>query len=276
MESHNSHWTGKTVLVTGCTGFLGNAVTRELLASGARVVGLIRNRKQLAAFAHEQRIGQFRPLFGHADDFPRMYSALVVHEVTNVFDLATASSGARAIERAVRRYHPWLPVVSAQPQAQLRLTAVDQTGLLGIARFDELFGSGDRHLDRIVPRTAQALCLDTRLPQPPRGPTKDFVYVHDAARACLQLAMALREQNAPLDIHFRSGWSLTESEMVTAVQTVYRVGCLEKNPGNPDLTLGWKPLTTLSEALAETLAWHQNQLCSSVPQFSSQPIARAA
>src|SRR4051794_12871585 len=44
MAEDTSFWRGRKALVTGCTGFLGGAVSRELLARGAVVVGLINER----------------------------------------------------------------------------------------------------------------------------------------------------------------------------------------------------------------------------------------
>ena len=47
MSSQHSNqtniWQGRSVLVTGCTGLLGSAMTRSLVDLGANVVGLIRD-----------------------------------------------------------------------------------------------------------------------------------------------------------------------------------------------------------------------------------------
>ena len=42
--SRQSFWSGRRVLITGCSGFLGSWLTRALIEDGAVVAGLIRNR----------------------------------------------------------------------------------------------------------------------------------------------------------------------------------------------------------------------------------------
>ena len=68
MDGHTSLWSGRRVLVTGCTGFLGSAVTRELLGRGAVVAGLIRDRAGGAEYTRERDAGQFWPVHGQVED----------------------------------------------------------------------------------------------------------------------------------------------------------------------------------------------------------------
>ena len=261
METHTSTWRGRRVLVTGCTGFLGSAVTRELFARGAVVVGLVRDRARGAEFS---RSDQFRAVYGRAEDAIRLHTAMAVHEVSAVFHLATADPsgndrGTLAVLRAAGLYHSKVPVVVARPAHQLRLALEVQASPvpLGIARFGEVFGPGDRNGGRVVQRTIAALLGGDQAPAED-GPTRDFVFVRDAARACLALAEAVGARCEPLDHTFRSGWELTRRAMTALVADVIAgktpdlpVG---KSPSNP---LGWQPTTTLTDALGETIAWYR-------------------
>jgi NAD(P)-dependent dehydrogenase (short-subunit alcohol dehydrogenase family) len=78
---------GRTVLLVGATGGVGEGVTRSLLAHGARVVAIGRDERRLAEFA--QRIGD--PVAGelvlHRIDVTRADSAAVTRELGGVFGM---------------------------------------------------------------------------------------------------------------------------------------------------------------------------------------------
>ena len=158
-------WHGRRVLVTGCTGFLGRAVTRELLDRGATVAGLTRDPSHCVDFTRERDSGQFWTVCGRIEDRNRLYSAMVVHEVSAIFHLASEGNrGTQTVLSAAGLYHSCVPVILARPAGQLRLMNHDEAPIeqpLGIARFGELFGSGDRKLAGIVSRTVLGCLLYT-------------------------------------------------------------------------------------------------------------------
>lgn len=259
MNPHVSAWCGRRVLVTGCTGFLGSAVTRELLDRGATVVGLVRNRAGGREFAVERDTGRFRIVHGRVEDSVQLHAVLAVHEVSAVFHHASAE--AFAVFRAAALYHPRLPVVMARPAEQLRLAVEGDAPPvpLGVARFGELFGGRDRKADRVVPRTAMALLAGKRVAAS-AGPARDFVFVRDAARACLRLAEAVGAEARPLDCTFRSGWAFTESAMAGLVADVFAgrgQDVLRSEVSNP---LDWQPATPLAAALSETIEWYRESV----------------
>jgi nucleoside-diphosphate-sugar epimerase len=270
MNPHTSAWRGRRVLVTGCTGFLGGAVTRELLDRGATVVGLVRQRSGGREFAAECDAGRFHVIHGRAEDDARLHSAMAVHEVSAVFHLAGA--GLSAVLRAAALYHPRVPVVTVRPAEQLRLAADDDEPPvpLGVARFGELFGPGDRKRSGVVPRTLTAL-LEGK-PNATAGPARDFVFVRDAARACLSLAEAVGAEARPRDCTFRSGWEFTESALAALVADVFAgraVDVPEHDVPNP---FGWQPVTPFAAAIRETIAWYRE----SVRTRPAEPRRRAA
>lgn len=119
-----------SVLVTGATGFLGSALTAELLRRGERVRILARNE------------GRARTLFGHAVE-------LITGEITSLDQVSRAVEGVEVIYHlAGRLYHPSLPaglyqrthvegtrvlLACCRSQRQLRrLVYCSTTGIYGV------------------------------------------------------------------------------------------------------------------------------------------------
>jgi nucleoside-diphosphate-sugar epimerase len=260
MSDPTSTWRGRRVLVTGCTGFLGGAVVAELLARGAEVVGLVRDRLSEARFARHGLAGRVHVIHGLAEDTFRIHSALAVYEVGAVFHLAATDRnrvdrGTPTVLEAVRRYDPRTPVVVARkPDAAAPASSPIP---LGVAQFGELFGPGDRSTDGVIPSTITALLAGCHGPTTD-APARDFVHVADAARACVMLSEAVREQAAPLvtDSTFRSGWLLTGREMAKAVRDVLdghpALNLPTRSIENP---LAWSPALKFADALADTVEW---------------------
>src|SRR5438477_8109894 len=114
MPEDTSFWRGRKVLVTGCTGFLGGAVARELLARGAEVVGLIN--EQPAPDLIGAQGGRVHLVRGRTDNVFRLHSAMAVHEVSAVFHLAAhgpfaEDRGTPAVLQAANLYSRRVPVV---------------------------------------------------------------------------------------------------------------------------------------------------------------------
>jgi NAD(P)-dependent dehydrogenase (short-subunit alcohol dehydrogenase family) len=178
MDGDASPWHGRRVLVAGCTGFLGIAVTRELVARGATVIGLVRDRSRAAVIADEIAAGTVRVVHGRVEDAARMHSAMAVHEVSAAFDFTGSDRGTTALLGAAALYHPRLPVVTARPANQLRINLDQKPPVpFGVARFGELAADA----------------------------AADGLTVGDAARACLALAEALAADGTSRDITFRPG-----------------------------------------------------------------------
>jgi len=280
MDALSSPWHGRRVLVTGCTGFLGRAVTRELLDRGAIVAGLVRDPAGCSQFTREQAAGQFWPVYGRAEDRSRLHSAMAVHEVSAVLHMASAGErGTETLLQAAAKYHPRVPVVMVKPAGQLRLMSEDEptiTQPVGIARFGELFGSGERKLLRVLPRTVTGL-LNSETAASTDSRTRDFVFVRDAARACLTLAETVGASCESLDCTFRSGWEHSDQSMAKLVAAVF-AGNLptDDSTETPENPLGWQPSLTLGAAVAETIAWYREFLRSRSVGTRSAELRRVA
>jgi nucleoside-diphosphate-sugar epimerase len=292
MDPHKPSWAGKRILVTGCSRFLGQAIARSLLERDATVVGLIGEREESWIFSNEQRQGRFRIARGRPEDTFRVHTTLAVHEIEAVFHLADVgltsnqSSSVEAQERslgtilrAVKLYNPRLPIITSRMGSHVRLKAPDgpqQFIPVGIARFGELFGNEGPEVSRVVSRTIANL-LSSRNVSPSDLPRRDFVFVRDAAEACVLVAEELLEAKTPVDRFFQSGWLLNDDEMTEQIRAVFAgTTFMSRNaevPGNPH---GWAPSTTLCDALAECIEYQRSQPQVQVLRTSTRNTSRKA
>ncbi|MCE9561443.1 MAG: NAD(P)-dependent oxidoreductase [Planctomycetes bacterium] len=265
MDARTSPWQGRRVLVTGCTGFLGRAVTRELLDRGAIVAGLVRDPDACCDFIRERATGQFWTVYGRVEDRIRLHSAMAVHEVSAVFHMASAHAfgndrGTESLFHAAGLYHPRVPVVVARPEGQLRLITAEEPQTsqpVGIARFGELFGGGERMLSRVVPRTVRELLKDESITLTDSR-SRDFVFVRDAARACLLLAQEVGAQCESRDFTFRSGWERNDQQMAALTADIFAGNTpAETEAEKTNNPLGWQPSISLNSAIAETIVWYR-------------------
>jgi CDP-glucose 4,6-dehydratase len=257
-------WRGKRVLVTGCTGFLGGAVSRELFSLGAEVVGLIHERTGSDIFGPQQT-GRVHFVRGRADNIFRLHSAMAVHEVAAVFHLCAKEPfgedrTTHAVLEATKLYSRGVPVVAARPLQQLAIARMqtDPHEGLSVARFGEVFGPGDRKVFRVAPASAIALQTGEPLRLPAEGAATDFVFVRDAARALIRVAEDTAT-HGPGDYPFRSGWLMSERQMAVALRDVFA----DREPVLPEIApvanpLNWSPTQSFAAAARETLAWYRD------------------
>lgn len=259
----------RPVLVVGATGFLGRAVVRELLANEVHVVALVRDRAATAARTEFPYSPHLHVIRGRIEDSFRIYSALAVHEIGAVFHLAACppsqpDRGTSTVLEAVQRYDPLLPVAIPRPAAAAPFQG--SANVVGVARFGELYGGGDRNVSRIVPATVMALLSGERTPLVAETPRRDFVFVQEAARNCAALVESLMEATAPRveDRSYRSGIELNDREMAAAIRDVFEdreSGCA----------------AALRDGLAATIAWYREFLRSRFfGTKSAAPPLRAA
>lgn len=82
-------WQGKSVLVTGATGFLGGWVCRQLLDQGARLSTIQRREKPQSQFALAQFAQRAQVLEGALDDPAFLAPIFAAHQFDAVFHLAS-------------------------------------------------------------------------------------------------------------------------------------------------------------------------------------------
>lgn len=95
-----SPWSGRVVLVTGCTGFLGSWLSRTLCDSGAKLIGLVHNAIPgsglFSVLGLQDRI---EIVNGDIGDYPLLERMIVAHGVETIFHLAGQSQVSVARQR---------------------------------------------------------------------------------------------------------------------------------------------------------------------------------
>src|SRR5688500_14674755 len=66
--SSPSFWRDRSVFVTGSTGFLGSALTEQLVRQGARVVALVRDHVADSALARSGTLSKIGVVYGRLED----------------------------------------------------------------------------------------------------------------------------------------------------------------------------------------------------------------
>lgn len=83
-----SFWRDRKVFVTGCTGFLGQWLTEELLARGASVHGLVRDVVSHVPFFAKGIHRRITTVGGALEDYPLLERTINEYEIDTVFHLA--------------------------------------------------------------------------------------------------------------------------------------------------------------------------------------------
>jgi CDP-glucose 4,6-dehydratase len=81
-------WRDRSVFLTGCTGFLGSALTSELITRGARVVGLVRDHVADSPLARAGHFAKINVVYGDLGQLDVIERSLGEYEVDTVFHLA--------------------------------------------------------------------------------------------------------------------------------------------------------------------------------------------
>ncbi len=145
---------------------------------------------------------------------------------------------------------------------------------VGVTRFANLYGGGDRNFSRLIPETVTAV-LDGRRPiiRSDGSPERDFLYVEDAARAYLAIAEALQAEGVAGQA-FNAGWGRPHP-VREVVELVCELGPSDVAPdyrgaGNPSgeidrqyldsskirEEIGWEPAVDLREGVGRTIEWY--------------------
>lgn len=88
MTSTLTNWTGRRVLVTGATGFVGSWLVKALLQRQANVVALVRDLDHHSELVRSGAIRQVAVVNGCLEDYFAVERAINEHEVDTVFHLA--------------------------------------------------------------------------------------------------------------------------------------------------------------------------------------------
>ncbi len=112
-------WQGRSVLVTGATGFLGGWVIKRLLDLGAEPVALIRGHNPRSMFARENYASRVSVVHGSLEDGALVQRAMAEYSVETVFHLAA---------------QPLVGVAKLNPVSTLQINVAGSWNVLEAAR----------------------------------------------------------------------------------------------------------------------------------------------
>ncbi len=168
---------------------------------------------------------------------------------------------------------------SKQKAEQELFAAKGIRGVIG--RFVNVYGPGDRHFSRIIPKTIRLLLRDLplALSRGDGSTVLDFLYVDEAIDGFLRLAnyTAKEKESVPQIFNFGigSGNAVSMGDLVSRISVVYdgRSRVLEtKTPTTEPPTekfldstkaqtlLNWRPKVLLESGLRKTIDWYRNHL----------------
>ena len=101
---NESFWNGRTVLVTGATGFLGGWLLKKLLSAGAQVVVLLRRQKTDCMAAQEYLLNRCSVVEGLFEDAALLHRVLGLHAPKTVFHLAAQTQVGAALHDPVSTF----------------------------------------------------------------------------------------------------------------------------------------------------------------------------
>lgn len=85
--SMDAFWTGKSVFITGASGFLGYWLTKALITRGAHVTALVRDHDPQSAFFYSDLYKKTRIVQGALEEYATLERVINEHEVDTVFHL---------------------------------------------------------------------------------------------------------------------------------------------------------------------------------------------
>jgi CDP-glucose 4,6-dehydratase len=88
MVKHMEFWKGKNVFITGCTGFLGSYLAKELIRLEANVTGLVRDVIPKSYLYSGDEYKKINTVIGSLEDEPLLERALGEYEIDTVFHVA--------------------------------------------------------------------------------------------------------------------------------------------------------------------------------------------
>lgn len=145
-----------------------------------------------------------------------------------------------------------------------------------IPRFVNIYGPGDLHFDRIIPKTIRAIIRNQSPTMWGGSAVRDYLYIDDAVSAYLKLAMIdIKKIKGNRIFNFGSGNTITVEDLIKKIIELsgkrLKIATVDEGRSSEikvqyvswhkaQRLLGWNPQADLTSGLKETIAWYNRHL----------------
>lgn len=297
----------KNIFITGITGFIGSCLAIKMRSLGAHVYGLskssstknnlkanildfkavdefIRDKKIAVCFhlAGESLVegGQQDPYNTFKTNAEGTLNILESGRKNNVEKIIIASSA----HIYGRNKLPYLEGYTPRPSRPYE-TSKACTDLIAqsyaatfnlpvlIPRFVNIYGPGDLHFERIIPKTIQAVLSDQSPVIWGGDAVRDYLFIDDAINAYVLLAKTRTfSKQSNRIFNFGSGTRISVEDLVGKIiflsgktiqvgksnqEREFEIKLQYVSSNKAIKALGWKPKVSLEEGLRKTIGWYR-------------------
>lgn len=297
----------KRILITGITGFVGSHLAKKLIEKGAYVFGTsktvksknilkanIINYSALDTFIKDAKIEICFHLAGESlvefgQKYPYSTFKVNTQGTLNILEIARkyklekiviASTSHVYGENKIPYYEGYTPRPSRPYETSKACTDLiaqayaENFGLpVLIPRFVNIYGPGDLHFDRLIPKTMRSVFLGESPKIWGGDALRDYLYIDDAINAYIELAKVnISDVLGNRVFNFGSGNPLSVRQLVTKIinlsgkeleiistnkERIAEIKTQYVSWKKAMKLLGWQPKTSLEEGLKKTLTWYE-------------------
>lgn len=303
----DSFWKNKSVLITGASGFIGTHLSTYLLDKGAHVVMLDKYAKNdsvlplntsynhsLAAIFHKTKFFACFHLAGvsiveKGKESPYHTFRINLLSALNILEQCRLWKVQRIIIASTAHVYgdAQVPTTEDEPPRPSRPyeTSKTCTDIMAqsyadtfhlpvlIPRFVNIYGPGDTHFTRLIPKTIHAVLHDNKPSMWGGKATREYLYIDDAVRAydCLgKISDANLEHNRIYN--FGTGECVSVQDLIKKIIALSgkNTSIKRSHYGRDDeitaqqvswskakRVLKWKPENSLDEGLIKTIEWYR-------------------
>ncbi len=306
----NTFFHNKRVLITGIDGFVGSALSEKILLYGGKVYGVSKRTEKkniikadildytrIDTFISDSKIdicfhlaGESLVEAGQID--PRQTYKINIEGTLNILESARKNKLKKIIVASTSHVYghnrvPYYEGYTPKPTRPYE-TSKACTDLIAqsyarsfnlpvlIPRFVNIYGPGDLHFNRLIPKTIRSVLIDKHIFMWGGNAIRDYLYIDDAVEAYVHLAgVDLKTVGDNRIFNFGAGERISVKEIIEKIINLSgRKVSVEKikEERNEEIEiqyvsfnkatklLGWKPKTILEDGLKNSLLWYTKYL----------------